>query len=127
MDFESLAAAGTMAGSGAVIVMAEGTCMVKSLRILSDFFAHESCGQCTPCREGSHWLNQIVRKIDDGYGTESDLDLLFDITDNMKGKTICVFSDAAAAPIESFVSKFRDEFIAKVKLGKKELPVHAAL
>lgn len=110
MDFESLAAKGTMAGSGAVIVMDDTTCMVKALRILSSFFAHESCGQCTPCREGSQWLSNIVTRLERGEGTRKDLDLLFDITDNMKGKTICVFSDAAAAPIESFVRKFREEF-----------------
>ncbi len=110
MDFESLAAKGTMAGSGAVIVMDDTTCMVKSLRILSSFFAHESCGQCTPCREGSQWLHNIVRRIEVGEGARKDLDLLFDITDNMKGKTICVFSEAAAAPVESFVRKFREEF-----------------
>jgi NADH-quinone oxidoreductase subunit F len=125
MDFESLAAKGTMAGSGAVIVMDDTTDMVKMLRILIDFFAHESCGQCTPCREGTTWLAKIVRNIDAGNGTDRDLKLLFDITDNMKGKTICVFSDAAAAPVESFVTKFREEFERKVKRNLT-LPVAAA-
>lgn len=115
MDFESLAQRKTMAGSGAVIVMDDTANMVKALRVLSAFFAHESCGQCTPCREGSQWLFNIIKRIETGQGTRSDLDLLFDITDNMKGKTICVFSDAAAAPVESFVSKFREEFEALVK------------
>lgn len=110
MDFEALAAKGTLAGSGAVIVMDDTTCMVKALRVISDFFAHESCGQCTPCREGSRWLSQIVRSIETGEGKPSDLDLLFDITGNMKGRTVCVFADAAAAPVESFVRKFREEF-----------------
>ncbi len=110
MDFEALAAKGTMAGSGAVIVMDDTTCMVKVLRVLSSFFAHESCGQCTPCREGSAWLSKIIERLERGEGTQADLDLLFDITDNMKGKTICVFSDAAAAPVESIVKKFREEF-----------------
>ncbi len=125
MDFESLAAVGTMAGSGAVIVMDDTTDMVEALWILARFYAHESCGQCTPCREGSRWLFQIVDRIKSGKGTSSDLDLLFDITDNMKGKTVCVFSDAAAAPIESFVSKFREEFVRAVESGQ-EVRSHAA-
>ncbi|MFH1017309.1 MAG: NADH-quinone oxidoreductase subunit NuoF [Pseudomonadota bacterium] len=110
MDFEALASRGTMAGSGGVIVMDDTTCMVRALRVVSAFFAHESCGQCTPCREGSDWLYKIVRRIEEGKGTEADLKLLFAVTGNMKGKTICVFADAAAAPVESFVSKFREEF-----------------
>ncbi|HLG19224.1 MAG TPA: NADH-quinone oxidoreductase subunit NuoF [Bdellovibrionota bacterium] len=110
MDFESLAGKGTMAGSGAVIVMDDTTCMVKALRVLAQFFAHESCGQCTPCREGTSWAADIIRRLETGEGTRKDLDLLYDICDNMKGKTICVFSDAAAAPIESIVKKFREEF-----------------
>ncbi len=110
MDFEALAARGTMGGSGAVIVMDDTTCMVKVLRVLSSFFAHESCGQCTPCREGSHWIANIIERLEKGEGSSKDLELLFDITDNMKGKTICVFSDAAAAPVESIIKKFREEF-----------------
>ncbi len=117
MDFETLAARGTMAGSGGVIVMDDTTCMVRALRVVSAFFAHESCGQCTPCREGSDWLFKVVRSIEEGKGTKADLDLLFRITDRMKGKTICVFADAAAAPVESFVSKFRDEFEQHVRDG----------
>lgn len=126
MDFDSLAAAGSMGGSGAVIVMDDTTDMVEILKVLSDFFAHESCGQCTPCREGSRWLNQIVRKVDQGKGKESDLGLLFDITDNMKGKTICVFADAAATPIESFIKKFRPEFEATIQKNASVLPVSTA-
>ena len=118
MDYETLAEKGTMAGSGAVIVMDDTTCMVKSLHILMKFYAHESCGQCTPCREGCRWLLNLVARLDRGEGSEKDLDLLFNITGNMKGKTICVFSEAAAAPIESFITKFRDEFLAKVKKEK---------
>lgn len=116
MDFDSLAAAGTMGGSGAVIVMDENTCMVRSLRILTDFFAHESCGQCTPCREGSAWIAKVIRRVEAGQGSSKDLDMLFDITDNMKGKTVCVFSDATAAPVESFITKFRSEFEAKISV-----------
>jgi NADH-quinone oxidoreductase subunit F len=111
MDFEALAARGTMAGSGAVIVMDDSTCMVKVLQVLSSFFAHESCGQCTPCREGSTWVSKIIDQLAEGKGNEKDFDLLYDICDNMKGKTICVFSDAAAAPVESILKKFREEFV----------------
>jgi len=87
MDFESLAARGTMGGSGGVIVMDDTTCMVKVLRILMDFFSHESCGQCTPCREGTNWIGKIVRNLEKGEGSEKDLDLLFDICTKMMLKT----------------------------------------
>jgi NADH-quinone oxidoreductase subunit F len=110
MDFESLASRGSAAGSGGVIVMDDSTCMVKMLRVITEFYAHESCGQCTPCREGVPWLAKIVRGIDEGRGTSDDLDLLTHITGNMKGRTVCVFADAAAAPVESFLKKFREEF-----------------
>ncbi|MFH1262354.1 MAG: NADH-quinone oxidoreductase subunit NuoF [Pseudomonadota bacterium] len=110
MDFEALAARGTMAGSGGVIVLDDSACIVKMLRVICDFYAHESCGQCTPCREGTEWIAKIVRKLETGEGSRNDLDLLLDITDNMKGKTVCVFADAAAAPVESFLKKFREEF-----------------
>jgi NADH-quinone oxidoreductase subunit F len=122
MDFDSLAKAGTMLGSAAVMVMDETTCMVRALANLTRFYAHESCGQCTQCREGSGWVDQILWRIVRGEGTEKDLDLLLDLTDNMKGKTICVFPDAIAAPVESFVKKFRDEFVAYVK--NKRSSVH---
>lgn len=110
MDFEALLAKGSAAGSGGVIVMDDTTCMVKMLRVISEFYAHESCGQCTPCREGTPWISKIVRRIETGEGTIEDLDLLSDITDNMKGKTVCVFADAASAPVDSFLAKFREEF-----------------
>ncbi len=123
MDFDSLAQAGSMGGSGAVIVMDDRTNMVEILQVLSDFFAHESCGQCTPCREGSRWLTQIVHQIHDRQAKENALDLLFDITDNMKGRTICVFADAAATPIESFIKKFPNEFLQYVQRTNTTLPV----
>ena len=128
MDFDSLAEAGSMGGSGAVIVMDDSTDMVEALKVLSDFFAHESCGQCTPCREGSNWLGKMVRRINSGEGKHSDFDLLFDITDNMKGKTICVFADAAATPVESFIQKFKEEFDQRIREIKSShsLPVAGA-
>jgi NADH-quinone oxidoreductase subunit F len=128
MDFEALARKGSAAGSGGIIVMDDTTCMVKTVRLISEFFAHESCGQCTPCREGCPWLAKILLSIELGQGSTRDLDLLADITDNMKGKTVCVFADAAAAPVESFVAKFREEFdqhLSDKKCGIAE--AHAAV
>lgn len=110
MDFESLAKAGSMAGSGGVIVMDDTTCMVRAGEVVSRFYHHESCGQCTQCREGTAWLHKTLRRIEEGRGRKADLDLLLDICDNMKGKTICPLSDAAAMPIESYLKHFGDEF-----------------
>jgi len=110
MDFDSLAAAGSMAGSGGVIVMDETTSMVGALESASRFFAHESCGQCSPCREGTGWIQRIVRRIVEGRGSLRDLDDLLGIARNMEGKTICVFADAAAWPVQSYITKFRGEF-----------------
>lgn len=115
MDFESLAAAGSMGGSGAVIVLDETTCMVRVGEIVSRFYHHESCGQCTQCREGTAWLHKVLRRIEHGQGRPEDLELLLDMCDNMKGKTICVLSDAAAMPIESYLKHFREEFERHVR------------
>jgi len=117
MDYESLAAKGSMLGSGGVIVMDESTCMVKSLLNLSHFYAHESCGQCSPCREGTGWSRKILERFHEGQGTLKDLDTLLEIADNMMGKTVCVLSDALAMPIQSHINKFRHEFEEHVKLG----------
>ncbi len=110
MDFETLAAAGSMGGSGGVIVMDDTTCMVRVGEIVSRFYHHESCGQCTQCREGTAWLHKVLRRIEQGQGRKEDLEVLLDMCDNMKGKTICVLSDAAAMPIESYLRHFREEF-----------------
>jgi len=115
LDFESIAKAGSMLGSGGIIVFDETNCMVKGISILADFYAHESCGQCTPCREGVPWMAMIIRKILEGKGKESDPDLLLEICDNILGKTICPLGDAAVMPVESFVKKFRDEFEYHIK------------
>jgi NADH-quinone oxidoreductase subunit F len=115
MDFESLAAAGSMSGSGAVIVMDDSVCMVRVGEIVSRFYHHESCGQCTQCREGTAWLHKVLQRIERGQGRKEDLDILLDMCDNMKGKTICVLSDAAAMPIESYLKYFRDEFEAHIR------------
>ena len=110
MDYDSIAKAGSMLGSGAVIVMDETRCMVKSLQRLSYFYYEESCGQCTPCREGTGWLWRVVDRIERGEGRQEDLDLLNSVCDNIMGRTICALGDAAAMPVKSFVKHFRAEF-----------------
>ena len=110
MDYDSIAKAGSMLGSGAVIVMDETTCMVKALERLSYFYFEESCGQCTPCREGTGWLYRMVNRIEHGKGRNEDLDLLTSVADNIAGRTICALGDAAALPVKSFIKHFRDEF-----------------
>jgi NADH-quinone oxidoreductase subunit F len=118
MDFNSLMAAGSMAGSGGVIVMDETACMVDALYSAVRFFAHESCGQCSPCREGTGWAYRIMSRIIDGRGRLEDLDDLLAIAGGMEGKTICVFADAAAWPIQSYITKFRDEFETFIRAGR---------
>lgn len=118
MDFDSLAKIGSMLGSAGVVVMDEDTCMVKALSVLARFYAHESCGQCTPCRQGTGWLEQILARILGGDGTESDLKNLVAISRNIIGNTICALGDAAALPVISFVTKFMPEFEHHVKQGK---------
>ncbi len=121
MDFDSLIAAGSMAGSGGVIVMDDTTCMVDALESASKFFAHESCGQCSPCREGTGWIHRIMRRVTDAKGQKGklqDLEDLLAIASDMEGKTICVFADAAAWPVQSYIAKFRAEFEEHVRTGK---------
>lgn len=114
MDFDSLAKAGSMLGSGAVIVMDESTCMVEVLARISDFYFEESCGQCTPCREGTGWMARLLHGILNGAGTPQDLDKLDDVAANIMGRTICAFGDAAAMPVRSFLKYFRNEFAAYI-------------
>ena len=110
MDYDSIAKAGSMLGSGAVIVMDETRCMVKSLLRLSYFYFEESCGQCTPCREGTGWLYRVVHRIEHGQGRPEDLDMLNSVADNIQGRTICALGDAAAMPVRAFIKNYRDEF-----------------
>ncbi len=110
MDFDSLLAAGTMAGSAGIMVMDDTTCMVEALQTAAHFFHHESCGQCSPCREGTGWIEKITRRLLRGEGRPKDLDVLLSVAGNMEGRTICVFADAAAWPVQSYIAKFRDEF-----------------
>jgi NADH-quinone oxidoreductase subunit F len=115
MDYDSIAKAGSMLGSGAVIVMDETTCMVRALERLSYFYFEESCGQCTPCREGTGWLYRVVNRIERGQGRIEDLALLDDVSDNIAGRTICALGDAAALPVKSFIKHFRDEFVHHIE------------
>lgn len=110
MDYDSIAKAGSMLGSGAVIVMDDTRCMVKSLLRLSYFYYEESCGQCTPCREGTGWMWRVVNRIENGEGRNEDLDMLNSVADNIQGRTICALGDAAAMPVRAFVKHYRDEF-----------------
>ncbi|MYN13640.1 NADH-quinone oxidoreductase subunit NuoF [Pusillimonas sp. TS35] len=110
MDYDSIAKAGSMLGSGAVIVMDETRCMVKSLMRLSYFYFEESCGQCTPCREGTGWLYRMVHRIEHGEGRPEDMEVLDSVAQNIMGRTICALGDAAAMPVRSFIKHFRDEF-----------------
>jgi NADH-quinone oxidoreductase subunit F len=132
LDYESLAAAGTMLGSGGMIVIDEDTCMVWLLAVIEKFYAHESCGQCTPCREGTGWLKSLIYRLEAGGGSPGDMEKILSVTRNMIGTTICVLSDAAAMPAASFVTKFRSEFERHVGAGscpiRKRIPTwaHAA-
>ncbi|MBI3716874.1 MAG: NADH-quinone oxidoreductase subunit NuoF [Betaproteobacteria bacterium] len=110
MDYDSIAKAGSMLGSGAVIVMDEDTCMVKAAERLAYFYFEESCGQCTPCREGTGWLYRIIHRIEHGQGRMEDLDLLLNLSDQIQGRTICALGDAAAMPVRAFVKNYRAEF-----------------
>jgi NADH-quinone oxidoreductase subunit F len=110
LDFDSLAAKGTMLGSAGVMVMDSSTCMVAAMARIAHFYDHESCGQCTPCREGCGWLLRVLNRIEAGNGMQQDLDLLLSVSNNIIGNTICALGDAAAMPAISFVTKFRGEF-----------------
>jgi NADH-quinone oxidoreductase subunit F len=115
MDYNSLSEAGSSFGTGAVMVMDETTCMVKVLRRISRFYMAESCGQCTPCREGTGWLYRMLTRIVEGRGQEEDLDKLLDVANKIEGHTICALGDAAAWPVQSFLKHYRHEFEYMVK------------
>lgn len=122
MDYDSISKAGSMLGSGAVIVMDETTCMVKALERLSYFYFEESCGQCTPCREGTGWLYRVVHRIENGLGRPDDLDLLNSVTANIMGRTICALGDAASMPVQSFINHFGKEFAFHIEHKKCLVP-----
>lgn len=110
MDYDSIMQVGSMLGSGGVMVMDEHTCMVRALMRISKFYMHESCGQCTPCREGTGWIYRLVKQIEDGVATMEDLDRLAKVAKNIEGRTICAFGEAAAWPVAGFLKHFYDEF-----------------
>ncbi|MFB3854967.1 MAG: NADH-quinone oxidoreductase subunit NuoF [Vicinamibacterales bacterium] len=121
-SFDGLVEAGSMLGSAGIIVMDDTTCMVWAVENLLHFYRHESCGKCTPCREGTDWLLKILRRLERGEGARGDLDLLLNIADNIAGKTLCPFGDAAAAPVLSAIPSFRDEFEAHITEARCPLP-----
>jgi NADH-quinone oxidoreductase subunit F len=114
LDYESIAATGAMVGSGAIMVLDEDTSIVKALEVVLRFYAHESCGQCPPCREGTYWLYEIVHRICAGKGRREDIDLMLSICPDMLGRTVCVLADSAAIPAASYIKKFRPEFEAMI-------------
>jgi NADH-quinone oxidoreductase subunit F len=118
MDYDSIAKAGSMLGSGAVIVIDDSRCMVQSLLRLSYFYAHESCGQCTPCREGTGWMHRVLERIYHGDGRAEDIDLLNSVADNIQGRTICALGDAAAMPVRAMIKHFKHEFVHLIEHKK---------
>jgi NADH-quinone oxidoreductase subunit F len=124
LDFDSLAAAGTALGSGAVIVMDDTTCMVEVALGLTKFYRHESCGQCTPCREGLGWMVRLLEGIESGRGAQEDVRLLLELASGISGKTQCPLGDAAVIPAQSTILRFREEYDAHVR--EKGCPLKAA-
>ena len=125
LEFDAVKAAGSMSGSGGVIVFDDSTCMVHALARIAKFYAEESCGQCTPCREGTSWMEGIIEKIEHGHGTAEDVAKLEQVAGNVMGNTICALGDAAAMPVLSFVKKFKAEFLQHVELRRCPYGEHA--
>jgi NADH-quinone oxidoreductase subunit F len=131
MDYESIAAAGSMLGSGGVIVMNEDTCIVGAVLRMTEFYRDESCGKCTPCREGTYWLTEILERLEHGHGREKDIDLLLDICSNISGRSFCPLGDAATSSITSSIKLFRAEYEYHITHGHCQVgpgakqPVHA--
>jgi NADH-quinone oxidoreductase subunit F len=121
MDYDSLKAAGSAIGSAAVIVMDETTCMVRVLERISRFYMSESCGQCTPCREGTGWMNRLLLRVLGGTARREDLNLLVDVANRIEGHTICALGDAAAWPVQSFVKHYRHEFEYMIDHGGRSI------
>jgi NADH-quinone oxidoreductase subunit F len=117
LDYEGVAAAGSMLGTKALQIFDDTTCVVRAVLRWTEFYAHESCGKCTPCREGTYWLVQVLRRLEDGDGTDADIELLLDLSDNIFGRSFCALGDGATSPIVSSVKYFRDEYIAHLEQG----------
>ena len=117
LDFDSVAAAGSMNGTSALMIFDDSDCVVRAVLKWTEFYEHESCGKCTPCREGNYWMVQVLRRLETGAGTEEDLDTLLDTCDNMLGRSFCALGDGATSPVTSSIEFFRDEYIAHVRDG----------
>jgi NADH-quinone oxidoreductase subunit F len=117
LDFESVGAAGSMLGTRALQIFDETTCVVRAVLRWSEFYAHESCGKCTPCREGTYWYKQMLKRLENGQGSEEDLDTLLDLSDNILGRSFCALGDGATSPVTSSIQYFRDEYIRHFELG----------
>jgi NADH-quinone oxidoreductase subunit F len=117
LDYEGVGAAGSMLGTKALEIFDETTCVVRAVGRWIDFYKHESCGKCTPCREGTFWLSQIYHRLESGHGTPEDLDKLLDISDAILGKSFCALGDGAASPVASSIQYFRDEYVAHIEGG----------
>ena len=111
LDFESVGAAGSMLGTRALQIFDETTCVVRAMLRWTEFYEHESCGKCTPCREGTYWMVRVLDRLERGQGTDEDLDKLLDICDNILGRAFCAFGDGAVSPVVSSIKYFRDEYI----------------
>jgi len=127
LAFEAVVAAGSMAGSGGVIVVDDRTCMVRFALRTAEFYMHESCGKCTPCREGTRWITELLRKLEAGLGREEEIDLLLDICNRVEGNCLCVLGDACAMPVRSHINNFRSEFEEHVRLGQCPCPDDAPM
>ncbi len=128
LDYEGVAGAGSMLGTKALQIFDETTCVVRVVLRWTEFYAHESCGKCTPCREGTYWLVQVMRRMEAGDGTADDLQLLLDIADGILGKAFCALGDASASPINSSLRYFRDEYLEHFEHGGCPLdPARSAL
>jgi NADH-quinone oxidoreductase subunit F len=117
LDFESVGAAGSMLGTRALQIFDETTCVVRAVLRWSEFYAHESCGKCTPCREGTYWYKQMLKRLEQGQGSETDLDTLLDLSDNILGRSFCALGDGATSPVTSSIQYFRDEYIQHFETG----------
>jgi len=121
MDYDAVKAAGSALGTGAAIVMDETTCMVRVLERISRFYMAESCGQCTPCREGTGWMNRMLKRMLGGHSSREELGLLLDVANHIEGHTICAFGDASAWPVQSFLKHYRHEFEYMIDHGGRSL------
>jgi NADH-quinone oxidoreductase subunit F len=127
MDFESVMQAGSLLGTGAMIVLDETDCIVDATLRFAQFYAHESCGKCTPCREGTWWLSRVLTRVEDGFGRDEDLGLMNDVAGNMLFKSFCALADGAVSPVQSSLKYFRDEYEEHVRLGRCPLKDEPAL